>query len=639
MTIARFKAAGLCAGIALALTASFPVVSQTDLAVQNDGTALTANAVSSQQVLSMTLRISGPNDFLFEQRVEDSLIQWVPDAGLADGVYHWETIAVTVEKGAPMRPIARPTVSALGLNGSPAGPDVRAPRDDGAKASIAAPDANVAAPEIPVERLFSGEYKSVERETGAFLVRDGWIEPLPRSGAGTTGDDGKSLGATDQQGLFGRVAGAISEFLFPSAHATTNVDNVLQIQDTAGDGSTRAFWESDTGDNWWLQNDLGTMKLVAFPGSNEVFGFQRSGAQGEIGIGTANPLQPLHISDSFPRIRLDDSDDASTWHIKAVYDGKFQIGESSGETSPFTINPDVGDHSLVLSSPQTFCESCVGIGTDQPTRALHIVDPFPSIFLQDSTNGNRWQVYNDDGLFAINNFTAGSIPFRMEGGAPTDSFRIDSAGFVGMGTSNPSQPLHVRRSTDAQVLVENTSTTTAERVPFRLINKGKTRFVINNTAAGVAWTFDNAGGSFQISRGGSGVAEFVLFNNGNAEFEGNVTANGVTLTSSRSLKTDFRDVEESDILDKVSELDIMQWRYKKEEEGTSHIGPMAEEFKHVFGLGDGKTLNMIDTTGITLAAIQGLRSKVEDRDRKITELEARLEDLSQQLERIQADVR
>jgi len=169
-------------------------------------------------------------------------------------------------------------------------------------------------------------------------------------------------------------------------------------------------------------------------------------------------------------------------------------------------------------------------------------------------------------------------------------------------------------------------------VPFRLINNGKTRFVINNTAAGTIWTFDNAGGSFQISRVGSGVAEFKLLNNGDAEFDGNVTANGVVLSSSRTLKTDFGDVDENEILDKVSDLDILQWRYKDEDPSVSHIGPMAEEFQQLFGLGDGRTLNMVDTTGIAFAAIQGLREE----NRKLRERVAEIDEIRAELRALKA---
>jgi len=156
--------------------------------------------------------------------------------------------------------------------------------------------------------------------------------------------------------------------------------------------------------------------------------------------------------------------------------------------------------------------------------------------------------------------------------------------------------------------------------------------VINNTAAGTIWTFDNARGSFQISRVGSGVAEFKLLNNGDAEFDGNVTANGVVLSSSRTLKTDFGDVDENEILDKVSDLDILQWRYKDEDPSVSHIGPMAEEFQQLFGLGDGRTLNMVDTTGIAFAAIQGLREE----NRKLRERVAEIDEIRAELRALKA---
>ncbi len=58
----------------------------------------------------------------------------------------------------------------------------------------------------------------------------------------------------------------------------------------------------------------------------------------------------------------------------------------------------------------------------------------------------------------------------------------------------------------------------------------------------------------------------------------------------------------------------LSWRYK---EGLGlasekrHVGPFAEDFKESFGLGDGKTIDMVDTAGILLASVKGLAKKVK----------------------------
>ena len=84
--------------------------------------------------------------------------------------------------------------------------------------------------------------------------------------------------------------------------------------------------------------------------------------------------------------------------------------------------------------------------------------------------------------------------------------------------------------------------------------------------------------------------------------------------SSRDAKTDKLPVDEDAVLEGVSRLPVESWRYK---EGLGlasekrHVGPFAEDFKNSFGLGDGKTIDMVDTAGILLASVKALSKKVK----------------------------
>ena len=63
----------------------------------------------------------------------------------------------------------------------------------------------------------------------------------------------------------------------------------------------------------------------------------------------------------------------------------------------------------------------------------------------------------------------------------------------------------------------------------------------------------------------------------------------------------------------VSRLPVEAWRYKPGfglDTEHRHIGPYAEDFRESFGLGDGVTLNLVDTTGVTFAAMKGLAKKI-----------------------------
>jgi hypothetical protein len=130
------------------------------------------------------------------------------------------------------------------------------------------------------------------------------------------------------------------------------------------------------------------------------------------------------------------------------------------------------------------------------------------------------------------------------------------------------------------------------------------------------WVFgrsntSDAGYAFQV---GSSTS------NGNGAF----LTNGGTWTnaSSRAFKDNFEDLSNSEILSKVSQLNIQKWKYKGTDE--THIGPIAEEFKELFELGvknDKEHISTIDASGVALKAIQALMEEVRVLKEKISELE------------------
>jgi hypothetical protein len=150
--------------------------------------------------------------------------------------------------------------------------------------------------------------------------------------------------------------------------------------------------------------------------------------------------------------------------------------------------------------------------------------------------------------------------------------------------------------------------------------------------------------SFQTAGSPRGVRYvFVGQNAGNT-----ITAwNGARLTdagvwssvSDRSRKTDFKDVDPHAVLDKLTAMPVRQWRYTNEDACIKHIGPVAQDFKSAFGLGDDdKTIGTVDADGVALAAIQGLNQKLEDRchksDMRVQNLEAENAELKRQLAEI-----
>lgn len=146
----------------------------------------------------------------------------------------------------------------------------------------------------------------------------------------------------------------------------------------------------------------------------------------------------------------------------------------------------------------------------------------------------------------------------------------------------------------------------------------------------------------------TGGARFVTAVDGS----GNATA-GVKLNSGdtswsaisdRNAKKNFVPVDGEAVLEKLAVVPVQFWNYKWEADtNTPHIGPMAQDFKAIFYPGrDDKSISTLEFDGVELAAIQGLNQKLEEKEARRKELEARVRiqaaeitDLRRKLERLE----
>jgi hypothetical protein len=112
---------------------------------------------------------------------------------------------------------------------------------------------------------------------------------------------------------------------------------------------------------------------------------------------------------------------------------------------------------------------------------------------------------------------------------------------------------------------------------------------------------------------------------------GAVTATTFINSSDRALKENVEPVSPEEVLEKVAALPIARWNFKGEN-GTSHMGPMAQDFHAAFGLGpDDKHIAMVDADGVAPASIQGLNQKLQDTRRENAALRQRIEQLEELL--------
>ena len=165
---------------------------------------------------------------------------------------------------------------------------------------------------------------------------------------------------------------------------------------------------------------------------------------------------------------------------------------------------------------------------------------------------------------------------------------------------------------------------------------------------GIAGNFENSSATnatLQLRQSGAGqfiagysannTLLFQITNGGGAGFTQPVYVQGIQLTSDRNAKTNFSSINSLEILEKVVNLPVSRWNYKKDSASLAHLGPMAQDFEAAFKLNgkDNKHISVVDEGGVALAAIQGLNKKLELQNAKLraslAALEGRLSKLEQ----------
>jgi hypothetical protein len=302
--------------------------------------------------------------------------------------------------------------------------------------------------------------------------------------------------------------------------------------------------------------------------------------------------------------------------------GEFSIYDWITGTYPVTILTGAPDDSLFVDGSGN-----VGVGTSTPgdtagsrlTVGLNDLGD-SSIFLPTPTA--NFALVNSGDYIGFGDNDAVSVPFGIDAGSDSNSLWVAPQGKVGVGTTEPAANLHVKVDDDAYGLpfiVENTNGIAFSG--FRL-QISPTSFI----------DFNNSGGNFRINTDQVPGAEFEVRPNGDAFLKGVLTQQ-----SDVNSKRDIEEIDHRTVVAKVMELPISEWSYKDAPD-SRHVGPMAQDFYKAFGLGDtDKGITSIDTGGIALAAIQGVKLEKdaemaeltrlsEQKDARITELQSKLEE-------------
>jgi hypothetical protein len=108
--------------------------------------------------------------------------------------------------------------------------------------------------------------------------------------------------------------------------------------------------------------------------------------------------------------------------------------------------------------------------------------------------------------------------------------------------------------------------------------------------------------------------------------------------SDRNVKENFESIDTSEILDKLLALPITRWNFKQQDASVKYVGPMAQDFHAAFGLGgtDDRVIHATNAQGVTIAALQGLNAKLEDKcqalQAEVADMKSRMAAMEQRME-------
>lgn len=95
----------------------------------------------------------------------------------------------------------------------------------------------------------------------------------------------------------------------------------------------------------------------------------------------------------------------------------------------------------------------------------------------------------------------------------------------------------------------------------------------------------------------------------------------INTPSDRHVKRDFAPVDGREILERLARVTIQNWTYASDVDGPQPVGPVAQDFQTVFGLGaDDKDFATVDADGVALSALRIHNQSLEKRLERLEKL-------------------
>jgi len=364
----------------------------------------------------------------------------------------------------------------------------------------------------------------------------------------------------------------------------------------------------------------------------------------------------LRLKENNLRIKFQDTSSSSSfpsndWQITANDSSnggmnKFSIDDVDGARTPFTIEAGAPDAGIYLDN-----SGLLGLGTSTPALPLHQKSGNTPAhrFEQDISGGftaQTWDVGGNEINFFIRDITNGStLPFRLFPSAPSDSLVISETGAVviggvtakdyygssallditGAAGVNPILGINAAAGSQFSSLSFSVASSDKWQLSSRAdvdsaASASTDRLAFFNAASEEVLTIQQAGNLFigDSSGGNNNTTHAIEVANG-----AHLTAGGVwTDASSRSLKSNIKDISTEDALAALTELNPVTFNYKREP-AESYAGFIAEDVPEIVATNDRKSLAPMDIVAVLTKVVQSQQKLIEDLNSRLSEIESR----------------
>lgn len=281
------------------------------------------------------------------------------------------------------------------------------------------------------------------------------IENLTTTDGGISINNSGNVGFANSSPTTGRVVVGSTSDSSTNVNITSSTSGtgLLSFSDTnSGQGGIRYFHSTDhmqfhTADNERMRIDSGgRVGIGLIPHTGSGYALQIDGGSTSF-LQFFNDTTGNTVNDG-----LVIGNDSSTAYVV------------NKEATPLTFRTSNTERMRIDSSGN------VGIGTTSPANPLHIADEFPIIRLQSDTGSyqGRNTIGGFQNLLSIDCDNDGAIAnsaiaFNVDG---SERMRINSSGYVGIGTNNPDKLLHVVSGGSTRTKVSTTNASSFGQMYF-----------------------------------------------------------------------------------------------------------------------------------------------------------------------------